>query len=417
MKRKMIMLMTAAMLCGCSSSSSSTATSAATQDPVSDSSNIDGFVVSNQMQTENQSAGIVVLNTVIPAGNGDIVLKPSSVVTYCDPSVSNTFIPYCSKSGCQHNSVDCGAYIGSAESFGVYKDYWYYIDTVDGESSVLYKHDPINNERTVLMTVNTTEENNIIYYVYMNGFMISHDYLYLRVEHDEYNNAEQTSVSYTDIIKMDISTGEYETLITGNNAEESYFLIGGNGVEMVVEHSFNFSVYDPSTDPNAEDPTGDLVAVSDNELLLYNLETMESTVIVDTAKGMQTYSDPYGNICGSDITYILENEIHLYNVDDHSDVLVYTIAEGEELIRANIFGDLIYFITHDENDVAEFWVMNSDGSNLLQLENNGNTDATVFTSYRTTENGYVGLYDSSAAWISVSDCLNENYDNAVSLGA
>lgn len=389
MKTKSVLIMTAIiLLCGCSNASTST---------------IDHDIKNNSLlQIENQVSIYVGFQQSISAGKGDAVFKPSgSVVYYGDPSVSDEFTVFCSKAGCQHNSEDCGAYIGNASEFIAYKDLWYYIRTMDDGSMVLFEHDPLTNERTELKKVASKTEDNKYYFITMQGIMVSYDCIYLRVDQMVNDNTNPTGaiINTTTYVEINLSTNNERTILHYDSSEENWSIVGGNGKCLMLTKHISYN-------PHTSQYKG--------ELYRMNLEDLILEVVVDKEKEMLEYSDSYGNINADNLlTYCTEHEIHLYDLDIGEDKLLYQI--NDKIIRANIFDNLVFYIYEDENEIAHYMRGNTTGDTSVEMENNGITDVLAFARFRTTENGYLGTMDGQFGWLSEEDYYQENYDAFIPL--
>ncbi len=386
---KILMLVTSIiMLCGCSNASTNT---------------IDQDITHNSLlQIENQGAIHTTFQESISAGKGDAVFKPSgSIVYYGDPSVSDEFTVFCSKAGCQHNSEDCGAYIGNASEFIAYKDLWYYIRTMDDGSMVLFEQDPLTNERTRLKKVVSKTEDNKYYFITMQGIMVSYDCIYLQVNQMVFDNANLTfgSINTTEYVEINLSTRKERTILHYDSSEESWIIVGSNGKCMMFT---KYISYNPQTSQYK------------GELYKMNLNDLSYEVVVDEEKEMLLYSDPYGNINADNLlTYCTEHEIHLYDLDTGEDKLLYQI--NDTIIRANIFGNHVFYIYEDGDENTYFMRGNISGDNPVKMDNNGNTDVLAFARFRTTENGYLGTMDGQFGWLSQEDYSHENYDGFIPL--
>ena len=386
---KILMLVTSIiMLCGCSNASTNT---------------IDQDITHNSLlQIENQGAIHTTFQESISAGKGDAVFKPSgSIVYYGDPSVSDEFTVFCSKAGCQHNSEDCGAYIGNASEFIAYKDLWYYIRTMDDGSMVLFEQDPLTNERTRLKKVVSKTEDNKYYFITMQGIMVSYDCIYLQVNQMVFDNANLTfgSINTTEYVEINLSTRKERTILHYDSSEESWIIVGSNGKCIMFT---KYISYNPQTSQYK------------GELYKMNLNDLSYEVVVDEEKEMLLYSDPYGNINADNLlTYCTEHEIHLYDLDTGEDKLLYQI--NDTIIRANIFGNHVFYIYEDGDENTYFMRGNISGDNPVKMDNNGNTDVLAFARFRTTENGYLGTMDGQFGWLSQEDYSHENYDGFIPL--
>ncbi len=59
---------------------------------------------------------------------------------------------------------------------------------------------------------------------------------------------------------------------------------------------------------------------------------------------------------------------------------------------------------------------NTTGNTSIMMENKNNTEVNIYSKYRTTENGYLGLmHDGQFGWLSQEDYSHENYDGFVPL--
>ena len=233
MNKTLLLTTSIIMLCGCGNAS----TSKIDQDITHDS----------LLQIENQVSIHTSFQESISAGKGDAVFKPSgSVVYYGDPSVSDDFTVFCSKAGCQHNSEDCGSYIGNASEFIAYKDLWYYIRTMDDGSMVLFEQNPITNERTELKKVASKTEDNKYYFITMQGIMVSYDCIYLRVDQMVNDNTNPTgaSINTTAYVEINLSTRKERTILHYDSSKESWSIVGGNGKCMMVS---KYIPYNPQT--------------------------------------------------------------------------------------------------------------------------------------------------------------------------
>ena len=354
------------------------------------------------LQIENQVAISTIFQQSISAGKGDAVFKPSgSVVYYGDPSVSDEFTVFCSKAGCQHNSEDCGAYIGNASEFIAYKDLWYYIRTMDDGSMVLFEQNPLTNERTELKKVASKTEDNKYYFITMQGIMVSYDCIYLRVDQMVFDNANLTSESKntTEYVEINLSTNNERTILHYDSSEESWIIVGGNSTCLMLT---KYISYDPQTSQYK------------GELYKMNLDDLSYEVVVNEEKEMLLYSDPYGNINADNLlTYCTEHEIHLYDLDTGEDKLLYQINDRN--IRANIFDNNVFYIYEDGDENTYFMRGNTSGDTPVKMDNNGNPDVLAFARFRTTENGYLGTMDGQYGWLSQEDYYQENYDGFVPL--
>ena len=354
------------------------------------------------LQIENQVAISTFFQQSISAGKGDAVFKPSgSVVYYGAPSVSDEFTVFCSKAGCQHNSEDCGAYIGNASEFIAYKDLWYYIRTMDDGSMVLFEHDPLTNERTELKKVASKTEDNKYYFITMQGIMVSYDCIYLRVDQMVNDNTNPTGaiINTTTYVEINLSTNNERTILHYDSSEENWSIVGGNGKCLMLTKHISYN-------PHTSQYKG--------ELYRMNLEDLILEVVVDKEKEMLEYSDSYGNINADNLlTYCTEHEIHLYDLDIGEDKLLYQI--NDKIIRANIFDNLVFYIYEDENEIAHYMRGNTTGDTSVEMENNGITDVLAFARFRTTENGYLGTMDGQFGWLSEEDYYQENYDAFIPL--
>ena len=388
---KILMLVTSIiMLCGCSNASTNT---------------IDQDITHNSLlQIENQGAIHTTFQESISAGKGDAVFKPSgSIVYYGDPSVSDEFTVFCSKAGCQHNSEDCGAYIGNASEFIAYKELWYYIRTMDDGSMVLFEQDPLTNERTELKKVASKTEDNKYYFITMQGIMVSHNCIYLQVDQMVYDNTNLNAgyVENTNMyVEINLQTKEERSIQQFDTTKGSWSIVGGNGKCLMLT---KYISYNPQTSQYK------------GELYRINLEDLTYEVIVDEEREMLQYSDPYGNINADNLlTYCTEHEIHLYDLDTGEDKLLYQI--NDTIIRANIFGNHVFYIYEDENEIAHYMRGNTSGDTSVEMENNGIKDVMALSQYRTTANGYLGMtHDSQFGWLSQEDYYQENYDAFVPL--
>ncbi len=354
------------------------------------------------LQIENQDAVSVNYQQSISAGKGDVVFKPSgSTVYYGDPSVSDEFTVFCSKTGCHHNSEDCGSYIGNASEFIAYKDLWYYIRKMDDGSIVLFEQDPLTNERTRLKKVVSKTEDNKYYFITMQGIMVSYDCIYLQVNQMVFDNANLTfgSINTTEYVEINLSTRKERTILHYDSSEESWIIVGSNGKCMMFT---KYISYNPQTSQYK------------GELYKMNLNDLSYEVVVDEEKEMLLYSDPYGNINADNLlTYCTEHEIHLYDLDTGEDKLLYQI--NDTIIRANIFGNHVFYIYEDGDENTYFMRGNISGDNPVKMDNNGNTDVLAFARFRTTENGYLGTMDGQYGWLLEEDYYQENYDGFVPL--
>lgn len=355
------------------------------------------------LQIENQAAVSTIFQQSISAGKGDAVFKPSgSVVYYGDPSVSDDFTVFCSKAGCQHNSEDCGAYIGNASEFIAYKDLWYYIRTMDDGSMILFEQNPITNERTELKKVASKTEDNKYYFITMQGIMVSYDCIYLRVDQMVSDNTNLNAGYVENVnmyIEINLKTKEERIILQYDSAEESWGIVGGNGKSLMITKNMS----------NSPQPSQ-----STSALYKMNLNNLSYEIIVDEEKEMLEYSDSYGNINADNLlTYCTEHEIHLYDLDTGEDELLYQI--NERIIRANIFDQNVFYIFQDENEIAHYMRGNTTGDTSVEMDNNGITDVLTFARFRTTENGYLGTMDGQFGWLSQEDYYQENYDAFVPL--
>lgn len=287
MKKNTILIIASMfLLSGCSNSS--------TQE--NDHSNINDSL----LQIENQVSISLLFQESISTGEGDSVFKPSGgVVYYGDPSVSDEFTVFCSKAGCQHNSEDCGAYIGNASEFISYKDLWYYIRTMDDGSMILFKQDPITNERTELKKVASESDDTWYYFRTMQGIMVSYDCIYLCVDQMEYDTANMNggSVTTTEYIEINLQTNQERTLKLCDMLKESWSLIAGNGKYMMITKYLSYNAQTSQTT---------------SVLYRMNLEDLTYEVVGNEEIGILSYSDSYGNINADNLlTYCTEHEIHL----------------------------------------------------------------------------------------------------------
>ena len=386
-KTIILMIISIILLSGCSNPTTSES------DPVTETGSL--------LQIENQFAASTFFQEPISAGKGDAVFKPSgSVVYYGDPSVSDEFTVFCSKAGCQHNSEDCGAYIGNASEFIAYKDLWYYIRTMDDGSMILFEQDPLTNERTQLKKVASKTENNKYYFITMQGIMVSYDCIYLRVDQMVFDNANLNagSENTTKHVEINLSTRKERTLIQFDSTKESWTIVGGNGKCLMITKYI----------PNNSD-----ISQGIDALYRMNLDDLSHEVIIDGE--MLSYSDLSGNINADNLlTYCTEHEIHLYDLDTGEDKLLYQI--NNTIIRTNIFGNDVFYIFSDSDNRYHFMRGNTAGNTAIEMKNNGYTDGTAFGCYRTTENGYLGLiHDGQFGWLSQEDYYQENYDGFVPL--
>lgn len=389
MNKTLLLTTSIIMLCGCGNAS----TSKIDQDITHDS----------LLQIENQVSIHTSFQESISAGKGDAVFKPSgSVVYYGDPSVSDDFTVFCSKAGCQHNSEDCGSYIGNASEFIAYKDLWYYIRTMDDGSMVLFEQNPITNERTELKKVASKTEDNKYYFITMQGIMVSYDCIYLRVDQMVNDNTNPTgaSINTTAYVEINLSTRKERTILHYDSSKESWSIVGGNGKCMMVS---KYIPYNPQTSQPS------------SALYRMNLKDLTTEVVVDEEKGVLAQSSIYGNINADNLlTYCTEHEIHLYDLDTGEDRLLY--QTNEIIISTNIFGQNVYYIYKDRDDKKYFMRGNTTGNTSIMMENKNNTEVNICSKYRTTENGYLGLmHDGQFGWLSQEDYYQENYDGFVPL--
>lgn len=355
------------------------------------------------LQIENQAAVSTIFQQSISAGKGDAVFKPSgSVVYYGDPSVSDDFTVFCSKAGCQHNSEDCGAYIGNASEFIAYKDLWYYIRTMDDGSMVLFEQNPLTNERTELKKVASKTEDNKYYFITMQGIMFSYDCIYLQVDQMVLDNTN-LNAGYVENVNMyveiNLTTNNERTILQFDSTKGSWSIVGGNGKYLITS---KYLTYNTQTSQYK------------GELYRINLEDLTYEVIVDEEREMLLHTDLYGNINVDNLlTYCTEHEIHLYDLDTGEDKLLYQI--DDTIIRTNIFGNHVFYIYEDDDENTYFMRGNISGDNPVKMDNNGNTDVLAFARFRTTENGYLGTMDGQFGWLSQEDYYQENYDAFVPL--
>lgn len=355
------------------------------------------------LQIENQVAIHTSFQESISTGKGDAVFKPSgSVVYYGDPSVSDEFTVFCSKAGCQHNSEDCGAYIGNASEFIAYKDLWYYIRTMDDGSMVLFEQNPLTNERTQLKKVASKTEDNKYYFITMQGIMVSYDCIFLRVDQMVFDNTNLTaeSINSTEYVEINLSTNNERSIMQFDPFKDSWSIVGGNEKYLMITKyiSYNYEI------------SQDVVA-----LYRMNLEDLTLEAVVDETMEMLSPTSIYGNINVDNLmTYCTGHEIHLYDLDTGEDKLLYQI--NERIISTNIFGQNVFYIYEDENDMAYFMHGNTSGDTPIKMENKNNTDANIYSKYRTTANGYLGMMsDGQFGWLSQEDYYQENYDAFVPL--
>ena len=352
------------------------------------------------IQIENQVSIYVGFQESISAGKGDAVFKPSgSVVYYGDPSVSDEFTVFCSKAGCQHNSEDCGAYIGNASEFIAYKDLWYYIRTMDDGSMVLFEQNPITNERTELKKVVSKTEDNKYYFITMQGIMASYDCIYLRVDQMVFDNANMTagSININEYVEINLQTKKERSILQFDTTKGSWTIVGGNGKCLMITKYI---------------PDNSDISQGIDALYRMNLDDLSHEVIIDGE--MLSYSDLSGNINADNLlTYCTEHEIHLYDLDTGEDKLLYQI--NDTIIRTNIFGNDVFYIFSDSDNRYHFMRGNISGDNPVKMDNNDNTDVLAFARFRTTENGYLGTMDGQFGWLSQEDYSHENYDGFVPL--
>ena len=354
------------------------------------------------LQIENQDAVSVNYQQSISAGKGDVVFKPSgSTVYYGDPSVSDEFTVFCSKTGCHHNSEDCGAYIGNASEFIAYKDLWYYIRKMDDGSMVLFEQNPLANERTELKKVTSRTEDNKYYFITMQGIMVSYDCIYLRVDQMVNDNTNLTgaSINTTAYVEINLSTRKERTILHYDSSEENWSIVGGNGKCLLFT---KYISYNPQTSQYK------------GELYKMNLDDLSYEVVVDEEKEMLLQTSIYGNINADNLmTYCTEHEIHLYDLDTGEDRLLY--QTNDIIISTNVFGQNVFYIYKDRDDKKYFMRGDIAGNTSLKMKNKNNTVVNVYSKYRTTENGYMGLMDGQYGWLSQEDYHQENYDGFVPL--
>lgn len=388
MKTKSVLIMTAiSLLCGCGTSSTKETETTVDHESL--------------LQTENQSAIPVGASQAISAGDGDAVFRPSdSVVYYGDLSVDDAFTVYCSKTGCTHDTEDCGAYIGNASEFIAYKGLWYYIRTMEDKSMVLFEHDPETNERTALKTVTSGFEGNTQYINTMQNMMVSYDCLYVQVLEKKTENPGADSEDMMEFVEINLKTKEERTILSYEPAKEGWYIEAGNGKYLLIGQYL----------PNSEDDP-----LSYEMLYAYDLSTLTREVIIDEAAGMLMYADPYGNINSDDLLiYCTEHEVHLYDTNTNEDKQLYTT--DERIIHANIYGNDVYYTYFEDNSTLHFMHGNTSGDTPVEINNGGENNQTSFSIYRTTENGYLGMTDDGkSGWIYREDFIQENYDAIVIL--
>lgn len=104
----------------------------------------------------------------------------------------------------------------------------------------------------------------------------------------------------------------------------------------------------------------------------------------------------------------------IYYVDTGEDRLLYQV--DDRIIRANIFGDHVFYIYYDDKDRYHFMRGNTQGDTAIAMNNRGYTDGAAFGRYRTTENGYLGMtHDGQYGWLSQEDYFQENYEGFIPL--
>lgn len=358
----------------------------------------------SMLEEDNLSATVVFTvgsMTLVPAGKNDIVLNPGTVVRYCDPRISNRLYVYCSKSGCQHNSEECPAWIGNATLFLSYHGNWYYVVNDDDQVFRLIRHDPESNERTELMRVSSEQTGQVLVQRSIESFFVSRNRAYVSVTEsttDFSNNNAQATV--TKEVMVDLDTGKSTVLLSADMLKTKYFILAADD---------NYAYFEKADITHAE-LSADLVKIS--------LDQGQETVLVSKDKGVQLQSDGYGNVYASQFVYILKDEIHLYDMASDTDSLFYKLPNGH-LLFANIYGDWIYFTYEDEEGSSHFCVCRKADGEPRELKNSFRDNVLLFSRYQATAAGFVGMSidagpnGSNSGWISRRDADAERFDKVV----
>ncbi len=293
-------------------------------------------------------------------------------------------VTLCIQSGCEHSDESCAAYMGgSIECMGEYHEKLYAIVSDDTTTKIVC-HDPSTGEHETLLSSekNRTKENGD-YESIMYGFQtIAYGKLYyatiistLALDSDD---AVQTMTSY-----------EYN-LDTGENREmpESFRCVGPAG-------GLVFEVINESDSEDGKERY---------QLSLYNMETFEKKVIVDSEHdGLTEYVD-YQYLYGSAQVYRCNNT--LYTFDVVTGKITEVVAPEDRITNFWFLDNKVFYITHNEQEEAYFWYVDMSDLIPVQIKNKGNTEVMEW-SLGTEGTDYFNSTQNQI--LSKEDFYNENY--------
>lgn len=290
-------------------------------------------------------------------------------------------VPLCIQSGCEHSDESCTAYMGgSIECMGEYYEKLYAIVSDDTTTKIVC-HDPSTGEHKTLLSSekNRTNENGDHESIQYGFQAIAYGKLY-------YATIITTAAMGPDDVAQTMTSYEYN-LDTGEIREmpESFRCVGPAG-------GLAFEVI------------SDKAGEERYQLSLYNMETFEKKVIADSEHdGLTGYVD-YQYMYGDAQVYRCNNI--LYTFDVGTGKITEVVAPEDRIINFWFLDNKVFYITHNEQDEAYFWYVDTSDLIPVQMKNKGNTEAMQW-SLGTEGTDYFNSTQNQI--ISKEDFYNENY--------
>ena len=343
---------------------------------------------------------------LIPTKDGNQCMFVNDVVYLGDPSKSAKMIPYCSKSGCKHDSMECPAYVGpNVLAFSPYHDKWYYIQSNEDQSHIFFvEHDHTTNGRKKLWECSTYEEDRAVHTFNVVPQTIRHERLYFLVQEMIFH-PEKNSNSKEYFHMLDLHTGKDTVL-----KEFDITQYGHSPVAVSDDALYMESVTD------IVDLGGGYETYAALEKM--DLKTGEVQVVVPAETRMHAHFHPYGRTFNDELVYITDKELHLYNTKTGEDRVVESIDEGR-MLYMNLCGNVIYWsmVKEDRNDIHMFKTdcKRGETKEIVSPHTDGAFECSL---YSAAGNGIFGKMednngDLKSVWMTCEDYENGRYEKAV----
>lgn len=326
-----------------------------------------------------------------PSAKGGFYHSSGTYLTY--QPFGGEAITLCAQAGCTHSDFSCPAYMGGTIStMGEYHGIIYANISTDDEYQIV-RHDPATGEHEILVRCPKisikTDELYVEEYVGLGN--IAYGKLY-------YLHATQTSRYTSDFGNSDFDYSP-ETTVEQENYE--YDLESGEIREVPYEFwcvsaagalRFVYVTADESDD-----------GFDHNQLLLYDTNTWEATVIADSEHdGLRGYFE-FEIQYGDQFVYLCNNTLYTFNVETGQKTELLT--PETEVVNFWFQDNKVFYITLDDGAYYYYFVDVTDLT-PVQIANKGNTTAMVF-SLGTEGNEY--FISTQGQLISKEDFYNENY--------